>query len=210
MTSISVTTTPLSALCWESEADIVQAAVIGNNDAFSLLVRKYYERALSVAQKIVGSRDEAQDVVQEAFVKAHGRLGEFQGQSGFYTWLYRIVANLSIDTLRKRKRERRADIEQEDVREALRNGTHETLWPSFDDTNPAMNAERRELRQRLQRVFEQLSDIHQDVIMLREVQGQSYEEIAGMLGIKKGTVMSRLFHARRAMQNELHAPASIQ
>lgn len=193
-----------------AEAALVRDAIAGDDEAFGTLVRKHYERAIAVAQKIVGSREEAQDIVQDAFVRAHRRLADFQGQSGFYTWLYRIVANLSIDSLRRRKRERRADIEQEEVREALRTDGDNTLWARFDDTNPGVNAERTQLRLRLQQAFDQLAEIHRDVIVLREVQGQSYEEIAVILGIKKGTVMSRLFHARRAMQDGLQSRVKPQ
>lgn len=109
--------------------------------------------------------------------------------------------NLSIDSLRKRKRQRRADVDDELTREALR--SDEELWPVFDEADPMLSVERRELRARLDAAFAELPEIHRAVLVLREVQGLSYEEIAESLEIKKGTVMSRLFHARKAMQKLL-------
>jgi RNA polymerase sigma-70 factor (ECF subfamily) len=111
------------------------------------------------------------------------------------------VVNLSIDSLRKRKRQRRADVDDELTREALR--SDEELWPVFDEADPMLSVERRELRARLDAAFAELPEIHRAVLVLREVQGLSYEEIAESLEIKKGTVMSRLFHARKAMQKLL-------
>lgn len=177
---------------------LVERAARGDEIAFSELVNRHYKRAVRVAFGLLKDRHDAEDVVQDAFARVHKRLADFEGQSAFYTWLYRIVVNLSIDYIRKRKRERRVDVEDEGVREALRGG--EELWPRFRDTDPGESAERVQLRKKLQVAFEDLPEIHQAVLMLRELEGFSYEEIASTLGIKKGTVMSRLFHARKAMQ----------
>ena len=106
-----------------------------------------------------------------------------------------------------RRRERRVDLEDETAREALRSG--DELWPRYRDNGPDDTAERRELAAKLERAFKGLPEIHQAVIVLRELEGFSYEEIAETLGIKKGTVMSRLFHARRGMQTNL-ADAPVQ
>lgn len=177
---------------------LVERAARGDEIAFSELVNRHYKRALRVAFGLLKDRHDAEDVVQDAFARVHKRLKDFEGQSAFYTWLYRIVVNLSIDYMRKRKRERRVDVEDEGVREALRGS--EELWPRFQDTDPSESAERVQLRQKLQVAFQDLPEIHQAVLMLRELEGFSYEEIATTLNIKKGTVMSRLFHARKSMQ----------
>ncbi|MEM6733378.1 MAG: sigma-70 family RNA polymerase sigma factor [Myxococcota bacterium] len=177
---------------------LVERAARGDEIAFSELVNRHYKRALRVAFGLLKDRHDAEDVVQDAFARVHKRLADFEGQSAFYTWLYRIVVNLSIDYMRKRKRERRVDVEDESVREALRGG--QDLWPRFQDNDPRESAERVQLRQTLQLAFQDLPEIHQAVLMLRELEGFSYEEIASTLGIKKGTVMSRLFHARKSMQ----------
>jgi RNA polymerase sigma-70 factor, ECF subfamily len=177
---------------------LVERAQRGDAIAFSELVTRHYRRAVRVAFGLMKNNDDAEDVVQDAFARVHQRLGDFAGASAFYTWLYRIVVNLSIDALRRRQRERRVDLEAEAAREALRSS--DELWPRYDDTQPLEAAERRQLGARLQRAFAELPEIHQAVILLRELEGMSYEEIAKTLKIKKGTVMSRLFHARRAMQ----------
>ncbi len=180
---------------------LVQRARRGDEIAFSELVNRHYRRALRVAVGLVKDPHDAEDVVQDAFARVHGRLKHFEGASAFYTWLYRIVVNLSIDFLRKRRRERRVDLDEEGAREALRSGRE--LWPRFDETHPGEAAERRQLSDKLKRAFAELPEIHQAVILLRELEGMSYEEIASTLQIKKGTVMSRLFHARRGMQQRL-------
>ncbi len=177
---------------------LVERAQRGDAIAFSELVTRHYRRAVRVAFGLLKNPDDAEDVVQDAFTRVHQRLGDFAGASAFYTWLYRIVVNLSIDALRRRPRERRVDLEAESAREALR--STDELWPRYDDTQPLESAERRQLGARLERALGELPEIHQAVILLREIEGMSYEEIAKTLKIKKGTVMSRLFHARRAMQ----------
>jgi len=179
----------------------VERASRGDGIAFSELVNRHYEKAVRVSFGMLKDRFDAEDVAQEAFARVYRKLESFEGQSAFSTWLYRIVVNLSIDSLRKRKRQRRADVDDELTREALR--SDEELWPVFDEADPMLSVERRELRARLDAAFAELPEIHRAVLVLREVQGLSYEEIAESLEIKKGTVMSRLFHARKAMQKLL-------
>lgn len=182
---------------------LVDRAKRGDEIAFSELVTRHYRRAVRVSFGLLKHPDDAEDVVQEAFARVHLRLKNFEGTSAFYTWLYRIVVNLSIDAIRRRRRERRVDLEDESARDALQ--SEDNLWPRYDDTHPGESAERRELAARLQRAFDDLPDIHQAVVVLREIQGMSYDEIATTLKIKKGTVMSRLFHARRGMQEKLQS-----
>jgi RNA polymerase sigma-70 factor (ECF subfamily) len=180
---------------------LVQRAARGDEIAFSELVNRHYRRALRVAFGLLKDRADAEDVLQEAFARVHSRLKDFEGSSAFYTWLYRIVVNLSIDSMRKRRRERRADVDEETTREAMRSG--EELWPRYRDRDPSETTDRKRLAKKLEKAFAGLPEIHQAVIVLRELEGFSYEEIAETLGIKKGTVMSRLFHARRGMQQNL-------
>jgi RNA polymerase sigma-70 factor, ECF subfamily len=184
-----------------SDKALVQRAARGDEIAFSELVNRHYRRALRVAYGLLRDTHDAEDVLQEAFARVHARLKDFEGASAFYTWLYRIVVNLSIDALRKRRRERRAELEDETAREALRSG--DELWPRFNETDPEGSAERKELGVQLKKAFGDLPDIHRAVLLLRELEGLSYEEIATTLRIKKGTVMSRLFHARKSMQARL-------
>jgi RNA polymerase sigma-70 factor (ECF subfamily) len=184
---------------------LVERAVAGDGIAFSELVNRHYEKAVRVSFGMLKDLQDAEDVAQDAFVRVHRKLEGFQGQSAFSTWLYRIVVNLSIDLMRKKKRQRRADIDDEAARDALR--SEQDLWPRFEEHDPSVSLERRELHKQLNQAFRELPDIHRAVLVLREVQGLSYDEIAAALEIKKGTVMSRLFHARKAMQVQM---ASIQ
>lgn len=187
----------------ESITDVmlVDRAVAGDGIAFSELVSRHYEKAVRVSFGMLKDLQDAEDVAQEAFARVYRKLEGFQGQSAFSTWLYRIVVNLSIDLMRKKKRERRADIDDESARDAMR--SDQDLWPRFADHDPSLSFERRELHHQLNRALLELPEIHRAVLVLREVQGFSYEEIATTLEIKKGTVMSRLFHARKAMQTEM-------
>ena len=182
----------------QRDARLVARAVDGEEDAFAELVRHYHARVIRVAYGVLGNHAEAEDVAQEAFLKVYRHLIDFGGSAAFYTWLYRIVVNVAIDASRRRRRERRADIPDEACHAALARG--EELWPRPPTNHPGINVERRELRERLCAAFGELPDIHRSVMLLREVEGQSYEEIAQTLAIKKGTVMSRLFHARKTLQ----------
>ncbi len=184
-----------------TDSMLVERAVAGDGIAFSELVNRHYEKAVRVAFGMLKDLQDAEDVAQDAFVRVHRKLEGFQGQSAFSTWLYRIVVNLSIDLMRKKKRQRRADIDDEAARDALR--SEQDLWPRFEEHDPSISFERRELHKQLNQAFRELPDIHRAVLVLREVQGLSYDEIADALEIKKGTVMSRLFHARKAMQAQM-------
>lgn len=184
-----------------SDALLVERAARGDSIAFSELVTRHYRRTVRVAFGLMKNRQDAEDVVQEAFARVHKRLGTFAGDSSFYSWLYRIVVNQSIDALRRKRREKRVELDSEDARAAEREGVQ--LWPRFEASDPGESAQRHELGAKLQRAFDGLPEIHQAVILLRELEGLTYEEIAQTLGIRKGTVMSRLFHARKAMQRSL-------
>lgn len=172
----------------------VEAARSGDRRAFGRLVDAYQQRVYAIAYGIVRDRDEAWDVAQEAFVKAHQSLSRFEGQSAFYTWLYRIAYNVSIDHIRDRGRRRAPRDEPEAVHERSVGAGPE---------HPETARSRRELAEVLKAAMARLSEKHRAIIVLREVEGLSYEEMAEVLGISKGTVMSRLFHARQNLQEIL-------
>ncbi|MCK6547833.1 sigma-70 family RNA polymerase sigma factor [Myxococcota bacterium] len=173
----------------------VEAARKGDRQAFGKLVERYQRRVYAMAFGILRNREDAWDVAQEAFVKAYRNLDRFEGTSAFYTWLYRIAYNLSIDTLRDKHRRDQVGLDEtKKVEEALdAEGTRETH-------NPGEVADRRELAAVIQAALAKLSEKHRAIIVLREIEGLSYEEMAEVLGISKGTVMSRLFHARQNLQ----------
>jgi len=184
-----------------SDDVLVERAAVGDAIAFSELIQKHYKGCLRLAIGMLKNLEDAEDATQEAFVRVHHKLSSFRGTASFSTWLNRIVINLCIDTMRRRKRDRRADVESDQFREALQ--VEESLWPNFDEADPVLQVNRKELNGQLAQAFTGLPEIHQAVLLLREVEGLSYDEIAETLEIKKGTVMSRLFHARKALQAEL-------
>lgn len=182
----------------EDEA-LVERAKTGDRAAFQALFQKYHRRVYAVALGVVKRPEDAMDVVQDAFIKVHKHLGTFQGASSFYTWLYRIVMNLGIDHVRRSRKvvEWGDDVPLD---QAAGDGT---MVPKVGDANPSRTLVRRELSDKIRQALETLPEYHRAVILLREVEGMSYEEIADVLEVPKGTIMSRLFHARRKMQDQL-------
>lgn|GEM_PF-188843 len=184
---------------------LVSRARDGDAAAFAQLVRAHQGRLFSVAFGMLRDRDDAMDVVQDAFIRAHRKLADFEGNSAFSTWLYRITVNLCID--RKRAVARRRQTDLDDV--AGRNFEDDPLYaeadfaPRLSGANPLRNVGDKQLGEQIGRGMAQLSEDHRAIVLLREVEGMSYEEIAATLGIPKGTVMSRLFHARKNLQRAL-------
>ena len=174
----------------------------GDQDAFRELFDKYNRRAFAVALGVVKNQQDAMDVVQDAFIKVHHHIDKFQGSSSFYTWLYRIVMNLSIDHVRRTSKKKGVDYDDGVSREADAAGDGAML-PRILDSNPSKTVLRRELSEAIQKALAELPDYHRAVILLREVEGLSYEEMSEVLEVPKGTIMSRLFHARRKMQASL-------
>ena len=180
---------------------LVNKARAGDAGAFEALVVRFQRKVYAVALGIVRDPDQAWDVSQEAFVRVHGHLAEFKGESSFSTWVLRITSHLAIDSLRRERKNRRENLE--DVREeALAEGGEGILATPLG-LDPGENLLRRELAGRMQAALDGLPEIHRTILVLREVEGLSYEDLAERLGIQKGTVMSRLFHARKKMQAAL-------
>lgn len=175
----------------------------GDNLAFRMLYDRYHRRAHAIAFGVVKNKEDAMDIVQDGFVKVHRHIGKFQGSSSFYTWLYRIIMNLSIDHVRRRKNAKGVEYDDRVGREADEVAGDGALLPRILDTNPGKTAIRRELLGKIQEALDELPEYHRDVIMLREIEGLSYEEMSKVLGVPKGTIMSRLFHARKKMQASL-------
>jgi RNA polymerase sigma-70 factor (ECF subfamily) len=181
-----------------SDADLARAAQQGDLGAFEELVARHRDKIYARAYSMVRNEDEALDLSQEAWVKGWQRLAQFQGQAGFATWMTRIVINLCVDQLRKQKRQRAESLE---VLEEESGGV-ERLMPATMP-NPAAGLEREELRRRIDRALDQLSADHRAVLVLHEFEGLEYKEIAERMGCSIGTVMSRLFYARRRMASLL-------
>jgi RNA polymerase sigma-70 factor (ECF subfamily) len=184
---------------------LVQRVRKGDQRAFKLLVERYQRKVYAVAFGMVKDREEARDVAQEAFVKVYKYLEHFKGDASFYTWLYRITVNICIDSLRKKGSAKGDDHVEFD--ESVRMDTSEANIGALGSrlgTNPQKSALRKELADQITAALEQIPEAHRQILLLREVEGMSYEELARTLNIPKGTVMSRLFHARLKMQKILN------
>ena len=182
---------------------LVRRARSGDQRAFGLLVERYQKKVYAVALGMVKDSEEALDVSQEAFVKVHRYLDRFKGDSSFYTWLYRITTNTCIDVLRRRGSASGESVEYDDtVQLDLAEANLGALGSQLDST-PVRSALRRELGEKLEEALAQLPEKHRAILLLRELEGMSYEDLARTLEIPKGTVMSRLFHARTKVQKLL-------
>ena len=173
---------------------LVKAAQKGDMQAYEELVARHRDKIYARAFSMMRNEEEAIDLSQEAWVKAWQRLKQFQGEASFVTWMTRIVINLCLDQLRKQKRLRAESIEQMD--EEL--GGVERQMPIITP-NPTERLERNELRQRIDKALGQLSYEHRTVLILHEFEDLEYKEIARRMACSIGTVMSRLFYARRKM-----------
>src|SRR2546426_1397359 len=177
---------------------LVKAAQAGDAKAFRALVERYQRRVVQLALAMTKDADEAMDISQETFVRVHRYLPSFKGDSSFFTWTYRIAVNLCLDAGRKKGRSEPVEF---DERQAEVEAAMDP--PSAALAGPQKAALNRELAGKIEEALAGLSENHRAILLLREVEGLSYEELAKVLGIRKGTVMSRLFHARLKMQSKL-------
>jgi len=184
---------------YENDDTLVGRVRGGDSAAFSKLVERYQRRIQQLALSFVRNEHDAQDVVQDAFLRVHLGLRAFRGSSSFYTWLYRIVVNLAIDAKRRPYRQR---VAWETIAETADDSRALEL-PRIRNSDPHEAMTRVELDHRLTVAIAHLPSYHRAVIIMREVDGMSYQEMAECLHISKGTVMSRLFHARRRLQRSL-------
>ncbi|HVU99763.1 MAG TPA: sigma-70 family RNA polymerase sigma factor [Verrucomicrobiae bacterium] len=173
---------------------LVRAAQKGDMGAFEELVARHRDKIYARAFSMMRNEEEAVDLSQEAWVKGWQRLSQFQGESGFATWMTRIAINLCLDQLRKQKRQRAESLDALDE-EA---GGVERQMPVLE-VNPTAGLERAELRKRIDAAMAQLSVEHRTVLVLHEFEEMEYKQIARAMGCSIGTVMSRLFYARRKL-----------
>jgi len=176
------------------ETELIRRAKERDPEAFGVLVERYQRRVVSVAQAVVHNPDDALELAQEAFVRAYENLAQFESRSSFSTWLYRITANLAIDF--RRREGRQIVLRGEDAENEISRLPNET-GDSFKETA------RGELNHRLREALSQLTREHRTVILLREVEGLSYDEISDILQCPRGTVMSRLHYARNHLRSVL-------
>lgn len=187
-----------AALATALDTELVESAKRGDMSAFEELVARHRDRVYCRALSMMRNEEDATDLAQEAWVKGWQRLEQFHGDSAFGTWMTRIVINLCLDQLRQRKRHHLESIEQM----SEESGGVEAHLPVVN-VNPSENLERGELRKRIDAALAQLTNEHRTVLLLHEFEGMKYREIAKIVGCSIGTVMSRLFNARRNLASLL-------
>jgi RNA polymerase sigma-70 factor (ECF subfamily) len=184
-----------------SELDLVRQCQAGQTEAFDELVTRYRTRIFAMIYNMVHNEQDAWDLAQESFVKAWRSINRFRGRSSFYTWIYRIVMNVTIDWLRK-KQVKGAGAEFDDSIQLKEIDPASKTVPKADPL-PHTRMERSEIRARIDRAIQQLSPDHRAVILMKEIEEMQYHEIAEALDCSIGTVMSRLFYARKKLQTLL-------
>ena len=183
---------------------LVERVRTGDQRAFKLLVERYQRKVFSVALGMLKDKEEARDVAQEAFVKVYRYLDHIKGDASFYTWLYPITVKICnyVNRTKGSGGTREAVEFDETVKMDVAEANIGALGSRLG-TNPQKSALRAELAQRITEAIHQIPEAHRQILLLREVEGMSYEDLSRTLNIPKGTVMSRLFHARLKMQKIL-------
>jgi RNA polymerase sigma-70 factor (ECF subfamily) len=181
------------------EMELVQRARAGDLGAYDQLVQRYQERIYATVYHMTSNHEDANDLAQEAFIKGFQALKSFKGGSSFYTWVYRIAVNKTINFLKQRKNRAQMSLNDLDF-----NAEHDPdLVALISEKTPRREASLTELQEKLNEAMQKLSEPHRLVVTLHDVQGLSHEEIAKIMGCNIGTVRSRLFYARQQLQGFL-------
>ncbi|MGI6553814.1 MAG: sigma-70 family RNA polymerase sigma factor [Bacillota bacterium] len=183
----------------DREQDLIEKSKQGNLEAFEELVILYEKQIYNVAYRFIGNHDDASDLAQEAFVRAFKSIKSFRGEASLKTWLYHIVANVCRDELRKRKRQPVVSLDAPIITEDGEMHRQQEDW-SFA---PERIYERIEVQETVQQLLGELIPEYRLVLIMREIQGFTYEEIATQLGCSLGTVKSRINRARHALKNKI-------
>jgi RNA polymerase sigma-70 factor (ECF subfamily) len=185
----------------ESDADLalVRRVQAGDVEAFDVLVRSYRERVYSILYHLTGNREDAADLTQEAFIKAFQSIQRFQGNSSFFTWLYRIAVNGSLTHLRRSRIRKFFSFDQVDSEGAPPELIDALELPAGQERRLVLQ----EIQQRLNEAFQKLSLDHRTVVTLFEIEGLSHQDIADITSTSVGTVRSRLHYAKQQLQSEL-------
>ena len=176
----------------EQEAAVIQAVLDGDVNAYEALVKEYEKNVYNLALRMTGNSEDAADMAQEAFIKAYNSLTAFRGDSKFSVWLYRIVS--CLDFLRSRSRKQTVSLSTEND-----DGEEVELDIADETHSPEQLLDRSLTRDAVRRGLAALPPDHREILLLREIQGLSYEEIADVLGLEAGTVKSRIFRARKKL-----------
>ncbi len=177
-----------------NEQKLIEKASGGDASAFNRLMANHEKRMYAVALRMFANREDAQDCLQEAMLRVYRSIGSFKGQSSFSTWLYRITMNTCLDELRRKKNKQSASLDS-----LLEQG-----WsPADESAAPEKHALRSELKRELQSAISELPEDMRSAVVLRDVQGFAYDEIAQMLDVNVGTVKSRISRAREKLRGKL-------
>jgi len=182
-----------------ADEELVLKSQQGDMHAFDELVERYHGKIYGLTYNMTSNREDAEDLTQEVFVKAFEALPRFRGKSSFYTWLYRIAVNKTINYRKKRNRKRTLSLDQFD--QEIK--TDETYHDLTAKGSPLRNISLSELQEKLNEALQHLSEKHRTVVVMHDMQGIPHDEIAKVVKASVGTVRSRLFYARRQMQTEL-------
>src|SRR5437016_2352132 len=175
---------------------LVKRAQGGNLEAYDELIRRYQERIYATIYHMTSNHEDANDLAQETFIKAYQALRSFKGDSSFFTWVYRIAVNKTINFLKQRKNKTHMSLNDLDF-----NAEHDpALVALVSDKTPRRDVNLIELQEKLNGALQKLSEIHRLVVTLHDVQGLSHEDISKIMGCNTGTVRSRLFYARQQLQ----------
>ncbi len=188
------------------EADDVRAHIVrlvgrtkkGDREAYKELVERYQKRVFGIVYGMLHSREDAMELTQEVFIKVYQRIGEFEEKSSFYTWVYRISVNLAIDFRRREWKKVHTEYDDSMPDQGLDDGVFQR-----ERRNPEQMSQDRELGESISSALETLPDEQRAVLIMREVDGMAYQEMADVMGCSIGTIMSRLFYARKKMQTAL-------
>jgi RNA polymerase sigma-70 factor, ECF subfamily len=182
------------------EAQLLEAVKDGDGNAYRALVEKYQNRVFGMVYGMLRNREDARDITQDAFVKAYRNIAKFRLESSFYTWLYRIAMNLAIDFVRKKKRRGESSGFDEAIAAKDADGN---ISQTHNRESPRKALERKQLYKRIMDALEKLPTDQKQIIVLRELEGLSYKEISDITEVPEGTVMSRLYYARKKLQQLL-------
>lgn len=179
--------------------NLLERARAGDESAFGEVVKMYHGRVHAVVYRLVNNEEDAKDLAQQTWVKAWKRLDSYQREAKFFTWLYRIAVNTALDFMRQKARQKEVSVDERAPGEEER----ETEWPVVTEDTPDRQLGREEIRVAFQAALQTLSPEHKAALILREVEGRTYREIAEITKSRVGTVMSRIFYARKTIQEKM-------
>jgi len=180
----------------EDDEILVARTQRGDDQAYDELVKRYAERLYATVYHMTGNHEDANDLVQEAFIKAYKSIGGFKGQSSFYTWVYRIAVNRTINFLKRRKNRHHYSLD--DVDSSIQ--TDPDFVELMSHVTPRREVGLAELQQQLNEALQKLSEAHRAVVTMHDIQGMTHADIAKVMKCSEGTVRSRLFYARQQLQ----------